>query len=168
MIINNLGKRIRKLRKECHWTQEELANRIQATKQVVSNWERSIAKPELKHLIALAEVFRVRTDYLLGLDESVRYMHPQGGEQERRGKHWDWVIQGSYDLLEVINSDYKFKLNNRFLTKKDKEFISHYIIDLYKRLESIELEYEEKIEELEKQINELSGYRKTDFSTPLF
>ncbi|TYS59361.1 helix-turn-helix transcriptional regulator [Sutcliffiella horikoshii] len=166
--MNNIGNRIRKLRKDCHWTQEELANRINATKQVISNWERSIARPELKHLVALAEIFRVRTDYLLGLDESVQYMHPQGGEHERRGKHWDWVIQRSYDLVEVINSDYKFKLNNRFLTKKDKEFISHYIVDLYKRLESIELEYEEKIEELQNEINELSGCEKTDLTNPLF
>ncbi|HWO75989.1 MAG TPA: helix-turn-helix transcriptional regulator [Bacillus sp. (in: firmicutes)] len=155
--MNKIGDRIRKLRKDCHWTQEYLASRIHATKQGVSNWERNIAKPELKYLISLAEVFRVRTDYLLGLDDSPRYMHAQGGEQEKRGKHWDWVFQKSYDLIDVINSDYKFKINNRFLTKKDKDFISHYVVDLYKRLEIIELDYEEQIKELQNEIDKLKG-----------
>ena len=96
-------------------------------------------------------------------------MHPQGGENERRGKHWDWVIQNSYDLIEVINSDYKFKLNGRFLTKKDKEFISFYIMDLYKRLEKIENEYEEQINELQKELNELKGVKETSSATiPFF
>ncbi|MCP3808137.1 helix-turn-helix transcriptional regulator [Paenibacillus sp. Lou8.1] len=27
------------------------------TKQVVSNWERNVARPEINHLISLAEVF---------------------------------------------------------------------------------------------------------------
>lgn len=166
--MNKIGNRIRKLRKDCHWTQEYLANRIDASKQNVSNWERNIAKPELKNLIALAEVFRVKTDYLLGLDQSARYMHPQGGEHERRGKHWDWVIQSSYDLIEVINSDYKFKMNERFLTKKDKKLISHYIVDLYNRLEDIENEYEDQIKELQNEIKELKEIKEIDNTTPLF
>ncbi|MDQ0049900.1 transcriptional regulator with XRE-family HTH domain [Paenibacillus polymyxa] len=44
---------------------EELANKIGVTKQVVSNWERNVARPEINHLISLAEVFDVTTDYLL-------------------------------------------------------------------------------------------------------
>jgi transcriptional regulator with XRE-family HTH domain len=155
--LDKIGNRIRKLRKDCHWTQEYLATRIEASKQVVSNWERNIAKPEIKHLITLAKVFRVDTDYILGLQERTSYMHVQGGELEERGKHWDWIIQKSYDLLDVINSDYKFKINGRYLGKKDKEFISFYILDLYKRLESIELDYEDKINELQNEINELKG-----------
>lgn len=170
LLLNNIGNRIRKLRKDCHWTQEYLANRIKATKQVISNWERNVAKPEIKHLIALSEVFRVDTDYILGLKDRPRYMHAQGGEQNERGKHWDWVFQKSYDLIEVINSDYRFKLNNRFLDNKDKEFISFYIVDLYKRLESIHLDYEDRINELQNEINELKGVSKVDTKgqIPLF
>ncbi|MFD1780812.1 helix-turn-helix domain-containing protein [Fredinandcohnia salidurans] len=167
--MEKLGDRIKKLRLEYNWTQEELAKRINATnKQVISNWERNIAKPELKHLVALAKAFRINSDYLLGLDKRVRFMHPQGGEHDRRGKHWDWVFQSSYDLIEVINSDYRFRLNNRYLDKKDKEFITFYIKDLYKKIESIRVEYEEQIHDLEKEIDELKGIKQTDLTNPLF
>ncbi|WP_342427224.1 helix-turn-helix transcriptional regulator [Paenibacillus sp. FSL L8-0158] len=63
--MNTLGQRCRNLRLLHKWTQEELANKIGVTKQVVSNWERNVARPEINHLISLAEVFDVTTDYLL-------------------------------------------------------------------------------------------------------
>ncbi|MCP3797596.1 helix-turn-helix domain-containing protein [Paenibacillus sp. CH40] len=31
----------------------------------MSNWERNVARPKINHLISLAEVFDVTTDYLL-------------------------------------------------------------------------------------------------------
>lgn len=158
LLLDKIGSRIRKLRKDYNWTQEYLGTRIGATKQVVSNWERNIAKPEIKHLIALAKVLRVNADYILGLEDNPRYMHAQGGEQTKRGEHWDWVFQKSYDLIDVINSeDYKFKIKGRFLNKKDKEFISFYVVDLYKRLANIERDYEDEINELQNEINELKG-----------
>ncbi|MGQ3481756.1 helix-turn-helix domain-containing protein [Paenibacillus sp. TY11] len=67
--MNTLGQRCRNLRLLHKWTQEELANKIGVTKQVVSNWERNIARPEINHLISLAEVFDVTTDYLLCIAE---------------------------------------------------------------------------------------------------
>jgi DNA-binding XRE family transcriptional regulator len=155
--MDSMGNKIKKLRKECEWTQEDLATRIQATKQVISNWERNIAKPELKHLIALAEVFRIKTDYLLGLEERTAYMHAQGGEKSKRGKHWDWVFQKSYDLIEVIQSDYRFKINDRFLTPHDKEIIVDNINRLYELLDPLKQEYEDRIKELEDQLNQLKG-----------
>ncbi|WP_336078659.1 helix-turn-helix domain-containing protein [Paenibacillus sp. 203] len=63
--MNTLGQPCRNLRLLHKWTQEELANKIGVTKHVVSNWERNVARPEINHLISLAEVFNVTTDYLL-------------------------------------------------------------------------------------------------------
>ncbi|MGG1938931.1 helix-turn-helix transcriptional regulator [Paenibacillus polymyxa] len=62
--MNTLGQRCRNLTLLHKWTQEELANKIGVTKQVVSNGERNVARPEINHLISLAEVFDVTTDYL--------------------------------------------------------------------------------------------------------
>lgn len=152
-----MGSKIRNLRNECEWTQDDLANRIEASKQVVSNWERNIAKPELKHLIALAEVFRIRTDYLLGLEERSFYMHAQGGEKTKRGKHWDWVFKKSYNLIEVIQSDYRFKINDRLLNPHDKEIIVNSITGLYQNIERLEKEYEDRIKELQDELNDLKG-----------
>ncbi len=154
-----MGSKIRSLRKECEWTQEDLASRIEATKQVVSNWERNIAKPELKHLIALAEVFRIKTDYLLGLEERSSYMHAQGGEKSKRGKHWDWIFQKSYDLIDIIESDYKFTINDRLLNFHDKAIIVDTITGLYQHLERLETEYEDRIKELQNELTGLKGIK---------
>jgi len=63
-----LGKRIKSLRKEKGLTQEELGKIINVTKVSICCYERESRVPTLETLIALAEVFSVDVDYLLGND----------------------------------------------------------------------------------------------------
>lgn len=63
-----LGKRIKSLRKEKGLTQEELGKIINVTKVSICCYERESRVPTLETLIALAEVFGVDVDYLLGND----------------------------------------------------------------------------------------------------
>lgn len=58
--------RIRQLRQERGWKQEELGRRVGASKQSVSNWENGNIVPPVDVLIRLADQFGVSTDYLLG------------------------------------------------------------------------------------------------------
>ena len=67
-IIMLLGKRIKSLRKEKGLTQEELGKIINVTKVSICCYERESRVPTLETLIALAEVFSVDVDYLLGND----------------------------------------------------------------------------------------------------
>ena len=53
------------LRKKNGWSQEELAERMDVTRQSVSKWESAQAMPDLDKLIRLSELFGVSTDYLL-------------------------------------------------------------------------------------------------------
>lgn len=62
------GKRIKSLRKEKGLTQEELGKIINVTKVSICCYERESRVPTLETLIALAEVFGVDVDYLLGND----------------------------------------------------------------------------------------------------
>ncbi|MEE4581412.1 MULTISPECIES: helix-turn-helix domain-containing protein [Paenibacillus] len=55
--MNTLEHQCRNLRLLHKWTQEELANKIGVTKQVVSNWERNVARPEINHLIIFSKGF---------------------------------------------------------------------------------------------------------------
>ncbi|MGS5021845.1 helix-turn-helix domain-containing protein [Paenibacillus sp. JJ1683] len=55
--MNTLGHQCRNLRLLHKWTQEELANKIGVTKQVVSNWERNVARPEINHLKIFSKGF---------------------------------------------------------------------------------------------------------------
>lgn len=67
-----LSKRIHELRLGLGWSQVELANRLQISKQTVSNWENDNIQPSVDMLLRLAQVFGVTTDYLLGLENTPR------------------------------------------------------------------------------------------------
>ncbi|WP_138160608.1 helix-turn-helix domain-containing protein [Peptoniphilus catoniae] len=60
-----LGEKILKNRKENNWSQEELAMKLNVSRQSISKWEGGTSIPDLDRIIALAKVFGVSTDYLL-------------------------------------------------------------------------------------------------------
>lgn len=53
------------LRKKSGWSQEELAEQMDVTRQSVSKWEGAQSIPDLDKMIRLSELFGVSTDYLL-------------------------------------------------------------------------------------------------------
>ena len=60
-----LGDKIFQLRKQQGWSQEELAERCQVSRQSVSKWEVNQSVPDLDKLVTLSRIFGVTTDYLL-------------------------------------------------------------------------------------------------------
>lgn len=63
------------LRKKSGMTQEELADKMDVTRQAIAKWEGMQSVPELTKIIKLSEIFEVSTDYLLkdelGKDEHI-------------------------------------------------------------------------------------------------
>ena len=59
------GEKISKLRKEYNYTQEQLADILNVSRQTVSKWESDIAYPEMHKLIKIGELFECSMDYLL-------------------------------------------------------------------------------------------------------
>ena len=70
--MRTLGELIRTARIEQQWTQYELAERMNVSRATISNWENENIQPSIDMLVALANVFNVTTDYLLGLDDVPR------------------------------------------------------------------------------------------------
>jgi transcriptional regulator with XRE-family HTH domain len=66
-----LADKIIKLRKQYGWSQEELAEKMNVSRQSVSKWESTNSIPDLKRIIMLAEIFDVSTDFLLKDDVEV-------------------------------------------------------------------------------------------------
>ena len=71
-IKQNVAKNITLLRKRNHWTQAELADRINYSDKAVSKWERGEAVPDIDTLYLLAELFGVTVDYFLHEDKDVQ------------------------------------------------------------------------------------------------
>ena len=53
------------LRKKSGWSQEELAEKLNVSRQAVSKWEGAQSIPDMNRIIQLSELFGVSTDYLL-------------------------------------------------------------------------------------------------------
>ena len=62
-------KRIKELRIENHFTQKQLAERLNTTNSAVCDWEKGRTEPDLQMLTDIAALFGVSVDYLLGLED---------------------------------------------------------------------------------------------------
>lgn len=60
-----LADKIIRLRKKNGWSQEELAIKMNVSRQAVSKWEGAQTTPDLEKILMLGELFGVTTDYLL-------------------------------------------------------------------------------------------------------
>ena len=65
--MTNLAARLAELRKAHRLSQEDLAVQVHVSRQAVSKWETGQASPDTKTLIALAEVYGISLDELVGL-----------------------------------------------------------------------------------------------------
>lgn len=81
MAQQNLADRIQQLRREHGLSQEQLAEKLNVSRQAVSKWESAQAQPELDKIIALSELFCVTTDYLL---KGSRGTPPEAGSAPAR------------------------------------------------------------------------------------
>lgn len=65
----DLSEKLLTLRKANDLTQEQLAEKLDVSRQSVSKWESGQAIPEIDKIVALSTVFNVTTDYLLKSSE---------------------------------------------------------------------------------------------------
>ncbi len=61
----SFGEKLSKLRKENNYTQEQLADVLNVSRQSVSKWESDLAYPETEKLIKISELFNSSLDYLM-------------------------------------------------------------------------------------------------------
>ena len=60
-----LADKIIELRKKNGWSQEELAEKMDVSRQSISKWEGAQSMPDMNRIIRLSEIFGVSTDFLL-------------------------------------------------------------------------------------------------------
>lgn len=85
-----LGEKIQELRRSRGMSQDELAEKLEISRQAVSKWERDEAVPETEKIIRIAQVFGVTTDYLLLEDRRAPPTEPWI-RRPYRASAWDWI-----------------------------------------------------------------------------
>lgn len=70
-----MGEKILTLRKKNGWSQEELAEKMNVSRQSISKWESATSVPDLNKILELSKLFGVSTDYLVKDDmETTEYV----------------------------------------------------------------------------------------------
>lgn len=64
--MSNLGERLKLLREEKGYTQEELSKKLNITRQSISNYEKNKRTPDYETIELIADFFNVDLDYLYG------------------------------------------------------------------------------------------------------
>lgn len=63
-----IADRIKRLRELHNWTQSELSKKLGVTRSCVNAWEMGISVPSTQFIVELSILFKVSTDYLLGVN----------------------------------------------------------------------------------------------------
>lgn len=71
-MLIDLPEKLRKLREEHHYSQKMVASRLMCSPSIISSYETGERFPGLANLIALAYLYHVSTDYLLGKEDNCR------------------------------------------------------------------------------------------------
>lgn len=69
-VIFMIADKIKFLREEKQMTQADLAKKLGITRSSVNAWEMGISIPSTQYLVELSYLFKVSTDYLLGIDSN--------------------------------------------------------------------------------------------------
>ena len=94
--MSEISNNIKKLRLKSKLTQEELAEKLNVTRQAVSNWENGKTEPDIETLTNIAQIFDISIDELVdGIPKGIR---------ELRGKKSHLYIGIGFTLFYVISS----------------------------------------------------------------
>ena len=64
--MNTFKGRLKELRIEKGFSQQQLGNIVNTTKMAISHWESGHSEPSISQLITLSNLFNVSVDYLIG------------------------------------------------------------------------------------------------------
>ncbi len=77
-----LSEKLYTLRKKSGLSQEQLAERLNVSRQAISKWESGASSPENDKLIAISNYFNVSLDYLMKEDNEQSEDAPQAEQRE--------------------------------------------------------------------------------------
>ena len=101
-----LANKLTELRKKHNLSQEELADKLNVSRQAISKWERAEASPDTDNLIELAKLYEVSLDELVGLkgkEEKVEVVDkkPCPKPQAVRPTKWD-ILVSTFTTVAVV------------------------------------------------------------------
>lgn len=113
-----LGEKIQQLRKENNLSQEQLAEKVNISRQAISKWELDITAPDIQSIILLCKIFNVTSDELIGNNQSSTQSESPKNQQS------DYDQQNGYNQYPREST---FEQVIKY-AKKRRHFVGYYFI----------------------------------------
>ena len=134
--------RIRELRKQAKLSQEMMAEKIGVSRQAITKWETGLGVPDIENLVAIADLFKLSLDELMGRDI----------EHETLAKDYLYESVTEYDIDGKKNFDISFMGANKLkLYAYEGEKVK--VILLSDTISDIQNELKTKIDDIKRKID---------------
>ena len=97
-----LSDKIIQLRKSNGWSQEDLAEKLNVSRQAISRWEGATAQPDATNILQLSKLFGVTTDYLLNDEYESDNDLPKVKEVKSDGFHQIMIFMITLEVMILI------------------------------------------------------------------
>ena len=137
MLFNE---KLRMLRKESGLTQEELADKLNVSRQAITKWESGDGTPDIENLKQISILFGTTIDELVKEDKNVqvenkeKYSLVQELEIDHT-KHFDMKICKVHELNLIASAEEKVKIEMLSNVQELREDYTIKLDDLYNRLD---------------------------------
>lgn len=132
--------KLKKLRKTQNLTQEQLAEKLNVSRQAITKWETSDGTPDIENLKQISNFFNISIDELikeenLELKSNKKYTYTEEFEIDH-SKHYDINICQTEELNITSNSEEKVKINISSDTNENiKDILKIKFDNLYNKLD---------------------------------
>lgn len=116
----NFGKKLLDARKKANLSQEEIAEKLNITRQTVSKWESNETVPNINQVKLLAKIYKISLEELLNynkIDEEIESIIKKTNTKTQDKINWTKVWSKKYPVLETYQNKvnikkYESDLNN--------------------------------------------------------
>ena len=137
-----ISMRIRELRKQAKLSQEMMAEKIGVSRQAITKWETGLGVPDIENLVAIADLFKLSLDELMGRDI----------EHETLAKDYLYESVTEYDIDGKKDFDISFMGANKLkLYAYEGEKVK--VILLSDTISDIQKELKTKIDDIKRKID---------------
>ena len=137
-----ISMRIRELRKQAKLSQEMMAEKIGVSRQAITKWETGLGVPDIENLVAIADLFKLSLDELMGRDI----------EHETLAKDYLYESVTEYDIDGKKDFDISFMGANKLkLYAYEGEKVK--VILLSDTIADIQNELKTKIDDIKRKID---------------
>ena len=103
--------RLYELRKQHGYSQDELADKLNVSRQAISKWERSESSPDTDNLIALAKLYGVSLDELLNYTPAKSCEESKESQAQTQDENTDENAQSAVDDDKNDTSSFDYEEN---------------------------------------------------------